>query len=324
MRRPMFPVAPARGRHRRPRSRDRRAADAARGPGSPDRGGDRPLAGGDRRGAQPTPVADRVQVRARAGPRCGRSRCRRSTTDGCGSTSRVGRATARSPGPTTSRRARRSRTPCAACRDPRTGEPVVADVLRLRAEDPMDPEGPDADLQFIWSHATDSWDHPKAGLIGPFPYRRTGGHSRKGFAVFAGPGIEPGDLGERNALDLTPTLLDLLGRDARLPTPASRGPRWSRWPRTDGAARPAPATGPRRWPWRGGRAQRPSRCARREAASTRWVGGGPVKGRTSARPGIACRARPHTRRRCSARLRCSGRVRVPSPANSWTSLRPWA
>jgi predicted AlkP superfamily phosphohydrolase/phosphomutase len=102
----------------------------------------------------------------------------------------------------------------AACRDPRTGEPVLAEVRRLRATEPLDPHGPDADLQLIWSHATDSWEHPDAGTIGPFPYRRTGGHSPRGFAFVAGPGIEPGELGARSAFDVTPTVLDLLGRDA--------------------------------------------------------------------------------------------------------------
>jgi len=102
----------------------------------------------------------------------------------------------------------------AACRDPRTGEPILAEVRRLRAEDPMDPDGPDADIQLLWTHATDSWEHPTAGTIGPFPYRRTGGHSPRGFAFIAGPGITPGDLGPRSALDVTPTIVALLGRGA--------------------------------------------------------------------------------------------------------------
>jgi predicted AlkP superfamily phosphohydrolase/phosphomutase len=100
-----------------------------------------------------------------------------------------------------------------ACRDPRTHEPVVAEVRRLRDDDPFLPGGPDADLEIVWSHATDSWEHPVAGTIGPFPYRRTGGHSRRGFALVAGPGIEPQDLGERQALDVTATIVALLGRD---------------------------------------------------------------------------------------------------------------
>jgi hypothetical protein len=50
------------------------------------------------------------------------------------------------------------------------------------------------------------------GLIGPFPLRRTGGHTSHGFAFFRGPDIGPGELPERDAADLTPTLTALLGR----------------------------------------------------------------------------------------------------------------
>ncbi|MGD9798528.1 MAG: alkaline phosphatase family protein [Acidimicrobiia bacterium] len=103
-----------------------------------------------------------------------------------------------------------------ACRDVRTGRPLVERVDRLRAADPMAPGGPDADLQVVWAGAADALDHPRAGRIGPVPYRRTGGHSARGFAFVAGPGVTPGDLGRRAAADVTPTVLSLLGR----PVPA--------------------------------------------------------------------------------------------------------
>ena len=99
-----------------------------------------------------------------------------------------------------------------ACTDPRTGRPAVADVLRVRADDPMDPHGPDGDLVVLWSGAIDAIEHPEAGLVGPFPFNRTGEHSSNGFAFFSGPGIQPADLGTRSAYDLTPTLVSLLGR----------------------------------------------------------------------------------------------------------------
>jgi len=99
-----------------------------------------------------------------------------------------------------------------ACRNPRTGRELVADVTLLRAEDPMDPDGPEADVQLVWDGVADSLEHPDVGTIGPFPYRRTGGHRRDGFLFLAGPGIERHDLGERDALDVTPTILALLGR----------------------------------------------------------------------------------------------------------------
>lgn len=98
-----------------------------------------------------------------------------------------------------------------ACRNVRTGEPVVEDVVRVRADDPLAPDGPDADLVVRWTGAADAIAHPRAGIVGPYPYLRTGQHTRNGFAFIAGPGIEPGDLGEHDALDLTPTIVELLG-----------------------------------------------------------------------------------------------------------------
>lgn len=98
------------------------------------------------------------------------------------------------------------------CRDARTGAPVVEDLLRLRSDDPFDPEGPDSDVLVIWSGAPDAFDHPTVGTIGPFPHMRTSHHSPDGFALVAGPGITPGDLGTRAGADLPPTVLSLLGR----------------------------------------------------------------------------------------------------------------
>jgi predicted AlkP superfamily phosphohydrolase/phosphomutase len=101
-----------------------------------------------------------------------------------------------------------------ACRDPRLGTPAVARVERLRAADPMAPGGPDADLQVVWAGPADALDHPVVGRLGPFPFRRTGGHSPRGFAFVAGPGIAASDLGCRGAMDVTPTVLELLGRSS--------------------------------------------------------------------------------------------------------------
>ncbi|MDX1944600.1 MAG: alkaline phosphatase family protein [Pirellulaceae bacterium] len=98
------------------------------------------------------------------------------------------------------------------CRDARTGGPVLAGVERPRWRDPLDPAGPDADLVLTWHPAVDAFVHPRLGLVGPVPFRRTGGHTDRGFAYLAGPGIAAQDLGQREALHLTPTLLDLLGQ----------------------------------------------------------------------------------------------------------------
>lgn len=98
------------------------------------------------------------------------------------------------------------------CRDPRTGRPAVADVVFLRDDDPMAPEGPDADFIIVWKEALDALEHPGVGIVGPFPHARTGSHSSNGFVLAVGPGIPAGaDLGHRSAFDLTPTILTLAG-----------------------------------------------------------------------------------------------------------------
>lgn len=100
------------------------------------------------------------------------------------------------------------------CRDARTGRPVVADVLRVRADDPFAPDGPEADLLVVWDGAPDALEHAAVGTVGPFPHLRMSHHSVHGFAMAAGPGITPGARGRRPAGDLTPTIIELLGRDA--------------------------------------------------------------------------------------------------------------
>lgn len=97
--------------------------------------------------------------------------------------------------------------------DARTGGPVVADVVAVRADDPFAPGGPPADLVVLFHPGVDAAEHPTAGRIGPVPLIRTGEHSSNGFAMVSGPGIERSDLGARPARDVTPTLLSLLGAD---------------------------------------------------------------------------------------------------------------
>jgi predicted AlkP superfamily phosphohydrolase/phosphomutase len=99
-----------------------------------------------------------------------------------------------------------------ACRDPRTGSPVVARTWRPRAHDPMARGGPDADIVVQWSRPVDALEHPAVGRVGPFPFRRTGAHSPRGFAVFAGPGVPRTDLGQWPAIDLPATIAALLGQ----------------------------------------------------------------------------------------------------------------
>jgi hypothetical protein len=95
--------------------------------------------------------------------------------------------------------------------DPRTGEPVVADVRRIRSEDPMAPDGPDADLIVSWRAPIDALEHPSAGTVGPFAFPRSGSHTSNGFLLLDGPGLVHATLGDRAVLDLAPTIRALLG-----------------------------------------------------------------------------------------------------------------
>lgn len=115
------------------------------------------------------------------------------------------------------------------CRNPRTGEALVAEVTRPRAHDPLAAEGPDADLVIEWSGCADALEHADVGTVGPFPFLRTAEHTPHGFIIAAGPGVEHRDLGERPAAELTPMIRDLLhGRE-----PGRRA----------GGGRPAPVSG---------------------------------------------------------------------------------
>ena len=57
----------------------------------------------------------------------------------------------------------------------------------------------------------DAIEHPHAGRIGPVPMHRVGEHSGAGFVLIAGPDVAPTDLGTHRAVDLAPTILELLG-----------------------------------------------------------------------------------------------------------------
>jgi len=126
-----------------------------------------------------------------------------------------------------------------ACRDPRTGEPVVEAVERLRG-DPLAAGETQADLVFTWRGAALAFAHPQLGTVGPAPYRRPGGHTGgRGFGYFAGPDARPGDYGIRSAFDVVPTLLDLCGVAADGISGESLVPAWAAW-RSDDTRHPDP------------------------------------------------------------------------------------
>jgi predicted AlkP superfamily phosphohydrolase/phosphomutase len=97
------------------------------------------------------------------------------------------------------------------CRDLRTGRPVVNNIEHRNAADPLAADAADADLIVTWNPQIEGIEHPRLGTIGPFPYRRTGGHTDHGFACLTGPGIAAQDYGDQEALDLTATIRGLLG-----------------------------------------------------------------------------------------------------------------
>lgn len=98
------------------------------------------------------------------------------------------------------------------CRDPRTGEGVVEAVERPAVSDPRALGPSQADLCIVWRGTALALRHPRHGTVGPVPFRRTGGHTGPyGVAYLSGVDVAPGDLGVHRALDVVPTLVDLLG-----------------------------------------------------------------------------------------------------------------
>ena len=81
----------------------------------------------------------------------------------------------------------------------------------MRADDPLDPEGPGADLVVTWHGPLDALVHPDTGVIGPLAFPRSGSHTPNGFLLAAGAGIPRATLDERPGVDVAPTLLSLVG-----------------------------------------------------------------------------------------------------------------
>lgn len=98
------------------------------------------------------------------------------------------------------------------CRDTATGEPVVAEVQR-RGRDPFNLADSDCDILVVWRGQPLGFSHPSLGQLGPLPHRRTGGHTGKsGVAYIGGPDVAPSGQGARNAFDVVPTVIEMLGR----------------------------------------------------------------------------------------------------------------
>jgi predicted AlkP superfamily phosphohydrolase/phosphomutase len=99
-----------------------------------------------------------------------------------------------------------------ACRDLRTGEPVVDHIQRCGGKDPRSMGPSESDLIVVWNGAALGFSHPAWGPIGPLPFRRPGGHSGPyGMAFVAGDNVPPGDYAVRSSFDVVPTIVELLG-----------------------------------------------------------------------------------------------------------------
>jgi predicted AlkP superfamily phosphohydrolase/phosphomutase len=97
-------------------------------------------------------------------------------------------------------------------RNPRTGGPVIRSIERPVEADPLNANETQADLVILWRDAPLAFFHPAFGLIGPAPYRRTGGHSgHHGIAWFSSPQVPRGQSHVASAFDVMPTLISLLG-----------------------------------------------------------------------------------------------------------------
>ena len=106
------------------------------------------------------------------------------------------------------------------CRDPRTGQAVVDDVIRT-AGDPLDRPPSACDIVVTWRGTPLAVSHPRIGTVGPAPFRRAGGHTGgDGFLWLAGRGIAVGTGARASTFDVVPTLMALL--DHR-PSPAISG-----------------------------------------------------------------------------------------------------
>jgi hypothetical protein len=92
---------------------------------------------------------------------------------------------------------------------------VVAGFERPSAGDPLHAPADHADLIISWSGLATGFEHPELGLVGPVPYRRTGGHTgAHGFCFVSGPSIEPHGYVLRSAFDVAPTIAALAGGPA--------------------------------------------------------------------------------------------------------------
>ena len=102
-----------------------------------------------------------------------------------------------------------------ALRDPRSGRPLVREVVRTEPPHSGIAAGckPDADLVVLWERqANDMAEDREAGRLGPAPFWKSGSHRPTGFVLGLGPDIPSWSANRQGrVVDLAPTVLNLLG-----------------------------------------------------------------------------------------------------------------
>jgi hypothetical protein len=91
---------------------------------------------------------------------------------------------------------------------------VVQSVEKCCPDNPLAIDASNADLNVYWQGAPLALIHKNLGVIGPAPFRRTGGHTGggHGFCYVSAPDAKPGDYGIRSSFDVVPTILQMLGQ----------------------------------------------------------------------------------------------------------------
>lgn len=98
-----------------------------------------------------------------------------------------------------------------ACTDPVSGEPAVAAVHRPVAADPFAAGGSEADLVVEYRGRPLGLAHPALGVAGPYPPRRTGGHTDPAGVLLSVRGPALVAVPCASAQDVAPTLVDIVG-----------------------------------------------------------------------------------------------------------------
>jgi hypothetical protein len=98
------------------------------------------------------------------------------------------------------------------CRDLRTGLPVVREIYRASADDPMGVPTSNGDMEVLWDGEPQGFSHSDLGVIGPVPYRRTGGHTGGlGRFCLASSEAARGHFGVADAMGVSAVLEEWLG-----------------------------------------------------------------------------------------------------------------